>query len=205
MPSLTPARRQAAVIRSASAAVVAIGFSQNTCLPASAAAMHCPACSPSADAISTASRSGSASRASRSVYAGSGDAARWRSAKSRARPASRLSTLHSSAPAARSIAGASALPAILPVAIIAIRMGRIVSSGIVALSGFGIGEVRRYRVATRSSPRPQPSGSRCPRAPRTARGCSRSTRPEPGRARVREGRRACRWGPPRGRKRNRPP
>ena len=67
-----PGAAAAAVIRSASAAVVAIGFSQNTCLPASAAAMHCPACSPSADAISTASRSGSASRASRSGVRGLG-------------------------------------------------------------------------------------------------------------------------------------
>ena len=75
MPSLTPASRHAATIRRASAAVVAIGFSHSTCLPAFAAAMHCAACTPSTDAMITASSSGSASRASRSVCAGRGDAA----------------------------------------------------------------------------------------------------------------------------------
>ena len=79
------------------------------------------------------------------MYAGSGDAAWWRSAKSRARPASRLSTLHSSAPAARFTAGASALPAILPVAIMAIRMGRTVSSDIVIALGIALG----FRLADR--------------------------------------------------------
>ena len=43
-PSLTPAFSHSRTMRSASAAFVAIGLSQNTCLPARAAAIACSAC-----------------------------------------------------------------------------------------------------------------------------------------------------------------
>jgi hypothetical protein len=64
MESCTPADRHAAMMASHSATVLAIGFSQMTCLPAFAAAMQCSACSPLGVTTYTMSMAGlSASRA----------------------------------------------------------------------------------------------------------------------------------------------
>ena len=133
MPSLTPASRQAAVIRSASAAEVAIGFSHSTCLPALAAAMHCSACRASADAMIDRVEIRVGEQGVEVVVRGLGrrGAVAFGEVPGTCL-ASRLSTLHSSAPAARFSAGASAVSAIPPVAIIAMRRGRAVSLGMMA-------------------------------------------------------------------------
>ena len=59
-PSVTPASRSQSTAASASALVSANGFSQKTCLPASAAATTCGACMECGVASTTASTSGSA-------------------------------------------------------------------------------------------------------------------------------------------------
>jgi hypothetical protein len=62
--SFTPARAQAAIMARHSSAVMAIGFSQSTCLPALSAVSAAWTWNSSAVAITTASSSGSASMAS---------------------------------------------------------------------------------------------------------------------------------------------
>jgi hypothetical protein len=64
MPSFTPAALHASIIRCASSTVVAIGLSQNTCLPARAAAIACSACCEFGVWIATAVTSGFASSSS---------------------------------------------------------------------------------------------------------------------------------------------
>ena len=60
----TPTASHAAIMRSASAAFIASGFSHRTCLPASAAAIVHGACRSLGSGLYTASISGSASRSS---------------------------------------------------------------------------------------------------------------------------------------------
>ena len=62
--SRTPASSHAAIMRSASAASIASGFSHSTCLPAPAAAIVHGACKSLGSGLYTASTSGSASSAS---------------------------------------------------------------------------------------------------------------------------------------------
>ena len=100
--SRTPSASQASIIRSASAVVVARGFSHRTCLPARAAAIVHSACRWLGSGLYTASTSGSASRSSYEPYARampSSDAAAW------ARPRSREAIATTSHRAAAAVAG----------------------------------------------------------------------------------------------------
>src|SRR5919107_6420994 len=65
----TPASRAASMARSASGSVTAIGFSQNTCRPAAAAATTRSACDRAGAATTTASTAGSSRAWATSVYA----------------------------------------------------------------------------------------------------------------------------------------
>src|SRR6266487_1569234 len=68
MPSVTPFARHAAIMRSHSVRLIAIGFSHRTCLPASAAAVVCSACRYTGVATYTPSRSGSRTRSCHREY-----------------------------------------------------------------------------------------------------------------------------------------
>ena len=78
-PSTTPARRHASIIALASRTLSASGFSQNTCLPAAAAASTIGRCSECGVTTTTALMPGSASTSAKSVVSGSA----WRAANSR--------------------------------------------------------------------------------------------------------------------------